>query len=242
MNVAVVEDCREHSELIKEYIREWSLLTGNKVSVAEFPDGDNFLFHNQDTSNIDAVFMDIQMPGISGIDLARKLRESNQELAIIFTTGIDDYIAEGYELEAIHYLIKPVSAQKVRFCLDKIAQKESIKEQYITINGVEDIFKVAYSKLWWISAMGHHVMIGVEDENGIVKRVSAGNSIGEMEKLLLTDRMFRKTHRSYIVNLAHVRSITKTDVIMDNQDMIPLSRRMYQQVNESFINYYIGKE
>lgn len=90
--------------------------------------------------------------------------------------------------------------------------------------------------------MGHHVMIGVEDENGIVKRVSAGNSIGEMEKLLLTDRMFRKTHRSYIVNLAHVRSITKTDVIMDNQDMIPLSRRMYQQVNESFINYYIGKE
>lgn len=241
MNVAIVEDCVEHSNLIEAYIEEWSAKAGKKVTVTVYESGDKFWFHNEDTSHIDVVFLDIQMPGISGVELARKIREKNQEIAIVFTTGIDDYIAEGYELEAIHYLMKPVSAEKVGLCLDKVAKKTKQREQYITYNSDENVCKAAYSQIWWISAMGHHVILGVEGSDGSVKRVTARNSIGDIEKQLLTCDMFRKTHRSYIVNLMHVKIITKTDVIMDNQDKIPLSRRLYQQVNESFIRFYTGK-
>ncbi len=241
MKIAIVEDCGEHRSLVRAYVEEWSAKTGKKVTVTEFESGDQFLFHNEDTSDIDVVFLDIQMPGISGVELARRIRESNQEIALIFTTGIDDYIAEGYELEAIHYLMKPISVEKVGFCLDKVAKKVERKEQYLTINGEEDTVKVACSKIWWVSAMGHRVILGIEDGDGSVKRVDAKNTMGEMEQLLQGD-MFQKTHRSYLVNLSHVCNITKTDVVMDNQDRIPLSRRMYQQVNEGFIGFYRGKQ
>lgn len=238
MNVVIVEDCKEHSELLKSYIEAWSANSGQKVSVAVYEDGEKFLFHIEDTKDIDAVFLDIQMPGITGVELARKLRGSHKELAIIFTTGIDDYMEEGYELEAIHYLMKPIRAEKVALCLDKVCRKAMQKEEYLVVNSGEDIFKVAHSKIWWLSAMGHYTILAVQENDGTIKRMDARNSIGEMEKQLLTNPMFQKSHRSYIVNLAHVKSIAKTDVVMDNQDKIPLSRRMYQQVNEGFIRFY----
>lgn len=241
MNISIVEDCKEHSEMIRHYIEEWGIERGEKVFVSQFADGEKFLFHNEDTNNIDAIFMDIQMPGISGVELARKIRERNQEIAIVFTTGIDDYIEEGYELEATHYLMKPVSADKVRLCLDKVAKKEKKKEKYIVLNGDEGAFRIAVSSIWWVSAMGHNVILGIEDNQHSVKRVTARNSMGELEKELLKDNSFQKTHRSYIVNLRFVKSITKTDIIMDNGDKIPLSRRMYRNVNESFIQFFTGK-
>lgn len=241
MNIAIVEDCREHSDLIKHYIEEWSKAAIKKVYVTVFESAEKFLFYHEDASNIDVVFMDIQMSGISGVELARKLRENNQDTAIIFTTGIDDYIEEGYELEAMHYLMKPVSEEKVKFCLDKVASKNKKKECYVVLNGEEDTFRTAISKIWWVSAMGHKVILGIENMDGSIETITAKNSMGELEKELLQGGMFQKTHRSYIVNLMFVKSITKTDVIMDNGDKIPLSRRMYQKVNESFIHFFARK-
>lgn len=242
MNIVIVEDCKEHSEIIKTYIEEWSVAVDKKVSVTHYENGEKFLFHNEDTSRIDVVFLDIQMPGISGVELARKLRSNNKELSIVFTTGIDDYMEEGYELEATHYLRKPVSAEKVRLCLDKVSRKVRQKEEYLVLNRGEDILKVAYSGIWWLSAMGHNTILGIEDNDGNVKRIDARNSIGEMEKQLLSKGSFQKTHRSYIVNFTHVSSITKNEVVMDNKDKIPLSRRMYQQVNDAFIRFYAKRQ
>lgn len=242
MNIAIVEDCREHSSILKHYIEEWSRNQKAKVQITEFANAEQFLFHNEEADSVDAVFMDIQMPGISGVELARKLREKNRETAIVFTTGIDDYIAEGYELEAMHYLIKPVSEEKIYLCLDKVVEKKNSKEQYIVLNGNEDTFRVALSKIWWVSAMGHNSIMAIEDEAGNVSRVTVKNSMGYLEKELLQSNIFEKSHRSYMVNLMHIRSISKTDVTMDNNEKVPLSRRMYQNVNESFIKFFAGKQ
>lgn len=237
MQIAIVEDCKEHSELIKQYIDNWSRMSEEKVAIRQFDSAEQFLFHSENATEIDTIFMDIQMPGLSGVELARKIREKNHQVAIVFTTGIDDYMEEGYELEATHYLLKPVSEEKVRRCLDKISEKQKKKEHYIILHGEEDTFRIAESNIWWVSALGHKVIVGMEEAGG-VKRIHLSNSMGEMEKILFQLPEFVKSHRSYIVNLKHVKSIRKADIIMDNGDEIPLSRRMYKEVNERFIQFF----
>ena len=237
MNIAIVEDCKEHSDFLKKYIVLWGNKIGEKMYISQFASAEEFLFHYEESINIDAVFLDIQMPGLSGVELARKIRIDNRDISIVFTTGIDDYIEEGYELEAVHYLMKPLDTEKIEYCLSKINEKNNRNEQYVVLKNEEDVFRVAASKIWWVSAIGHGVLVGIED-NKEVKRTDLLNSIGEIEKTLEYLPQFVKTHRSYLVNLEHVKRIKKTEVMMDNGDEIPLSRRMYKVVNDKFIRFF----
>lgn len=241
-NIVIVEDMEEHRHILRRYIEEWAKEKKKDVVIREYTTGEQFLFHENKGESADAVFLDIQMPGISGMELARKIRESNQDTAIVFTTGIDDYIGEGYEVSAMHYLLKPLKKSKVMECLEKISHKKK-EEQYILLNMGEESRKVAYSMIWWAAANERHTIVAVEDEaEGVVRRLDVKEGFGEMEGLLTKKDCFIKVHRSYLINLQHVKHITKTDVIMDNGDEIPLSRRMYKEVNQKFLFFYtMGK-
>lgn len=235
MKIAVVEDEREHRVLIKKYIEEACENKGIKYQIFEFENGEQFLFENEDV-NADVVFLDIQMPGISGVELARKLRAGNNDISIVFATGIDDYISEGYELEAIHYLKKPIDKNKIALCIEKIS-KRSNDNRYILIDTIDGKRKINIKSIVSVEAIAHHTIITVTREDGY-ENVESTLSLGEMEQRCASFVGFQKTHRSYLVNLYYVKNITKTDVVMDNGKTIPLSRRMYKEVNESFIRYF----
>lgn len=238
MKIAIVEDEREHRELIKKYIEDACESKSIRYQIFEFESGEQFLFENEDI-HADVAFLDIQMPGISGVDLARKLRENNNDISIVFATGIDDYIEEGYELEAIHYLKKPIDKNKVSLCIDRINKRKD-DNRYILIDTNDGKCKVNIKNIVSVEAVAHNTMLTVNGKEGFQK-VESTFSLGEMEQRLSSFAGFQKTHRSYLVNLTYVKNITKTDVVMDNGNVIPLSRRMYKEVNESFIKYFTGK-
>lgn len=238
MKIAIVEDEREHRELIKKYIEDACESKSIRYQIFEFESGEQFLFENEDI-NADVAFLDIQMPGISGVELARKLRENNNDISIVFATGIDDYIEEGYELEAIHYLKKPIDKGKVSLCMDRI-HKKSDDSRYILIDTNDGKYKMNLKEIVSVEARAHNTMITI-NKGDSYETVESVSSLGEMEQKLVSAAGFQKTHRSYLVNLLYVKNITKTDVIMDNGSVIPLSRRMYKEVNENFIRYFIGK-
>lgn len=238
MKIAIVEDEREHRELIKKYIKDACESKGIHSQIFEFESGEQFLFENEEV-NADVAFLDIQMPGISGVELARKLRECNNDIAIVFATGIDDYIEEGYELEAIHYLRKPIDKKKISLCIDRICKKNT-DDRYILIDTSDGKHKVNIKNIVSIEAVGHKTMITINKGRSSEKMESTF-SLNEMEKQLAQFDGIQKTHRSYLVNLSYVKNITKTDVVMDNGVAIPLSRRMYKEVNENFIRYFTGR-
>ena len=237
MRTAIVEDCQEHSDLLKQYILNWGNRKKHKIVIRQFSSAEQFLFHFEEEEVPDVVFLDIQMPGLSGVELAKKLREKEQQIAIVFTTGIDDYIAEGYDLEAVHYLLKPLQEEKIGVCLDKIARKQC-KESYVILNGFGETFRVKVSDIWWAEAQGHHAVLGISD-SGNIKKVKIANSIGAMQERLPKSNEFVKTHRSYLVNLRHVKNIRRAEILMDDGTVIPLSRRIYKEVNEQFIRLYV---
>ena len=108
LNIAIVEDESIHADLIERYIGDWAKEKHIRCQFRKFPNAESFLFEWEENRIWDALFLDIQMPGTNGVELARQIRTQDGKVAIVFTTGITDYLQEGYELAALHYLIKPL--------------------------------------------------------------------------------------------------------------------------------------
>lgn len=105
--IAVCDDREEDRSFARESVLQWAEKRGFDVDVQEFPSGDAFLFHYTEDRAWDILLLDVEMPGCSGVDLAKQVRKDSQLLQIVFLTGYSDYLAEGYDVSALHYLLKP---------------------------------------------------------------------------------------------------------------------------------------
>lgn len=240
MKIAIVEDEKEHAELLASYLEKWGQAKGSVPDIRRYESAEAFLFDWEEEKDFSAVFLDIQMGKMNGVELAGRIRQKSRSVGIIFTTGITDYMQEGYEVAALHYLIKPISPEKVIQCMDRVLEQESAERPCLCLRLETGVERVELEQVWWVSALRHNVVVCTEDWEGGNQflRREAQNSFGELETALQEKDGFLRCHRSYLVNLSHVRRIEKADVIMDNGDRIPLSRRLYKAVNDSFIRYF----
>lgn len=240
MRIAIIEDEQLHKDLLTVFIKKWA--DENKNSLGEtviksYENAEQFLFNYDDEPPFDILFVDIQMSGMNGMDMAKRVRERDKDVSLVFTTGITDYIQEGYDVEAMNYLIKPLKEDKVYKCLEKAAARKKT-DKYIIVHTEEDIYKLDTEAVNYVEARGHRCIVAMD------KRLSKGNniidireSLSEMEKLL-DEGDFVKCHRSYICRIGNIYRIEKTDVYFDDGSAIPVSRRMYDNVNKAFIKYF----
>lgn len=121
--IAVCDDSAADREYTAGLVRAWAAETDNQVSISLFSSGENFLFRAEDEGSFDILLLDIEMGAMDGVTLAKKLRQKNETLQIVFITGYSDYIAEGYEVSALHYLMKPVKKEKLFSVLNRAAEK-----------------------------------------------------------------------------------------------------------------------
>lgn len=235
IQVAIIEDEQVHMELLEGYLKEWSNARGREVAVFHFPDAESFLFQWEDVPELSVLFVDIQMKKMNGMEMARKVRERNREIALVFTTGITDYIEEGYEVEALHYLVKPIRQDKVSLCMDKVLERSKNKH-YILVNGKSEVYKLSLEEIDYVEAMGHGTRIVLEKG----RELECTDGFSELEATL-RELSFIKTHRSYLCNLRKVHHIDKASVYFDDGNVIPVSRRLYNEVNRAFIRHYRGE-
>ncbi len=232
MHLAIVEDESIHSQLLASYIKTWSDSRQIPTSLAIFENAEQFLFQWEDT-HYDAVFLDIQMNGMNGMELAHKIRSHDNNISLIFTTGIPDYIEEGYEVNALHYLRKPLNPDKVYACLDKVSSRTQTEHFLILQTTENEMVKIAQEHILYIEARGHETLIQPDQGSVIHSKLS----ISQLEKMLET-REFIKCHRSYLCRISAIYRIDKDTIYFENGCQIPVSRRIYQTVNQAFIQYY----
>lgn len=231
--IAICDDEQEQSELLRGYVKEWSALRGEPVEIHLFPSGEAFLFRWEEEKRWDALLLDIQMTGISGMELARQLRAAGDRLPILFITGVPDYVEEGYEVEALHYLRKPVAREKLFSCLDR-AMERSARESALlltTVDGEEARFN--QKEIAVLEAAGHRVLLTTAD--GTTTEVKSG--FRELLAALATGE-FVQCHRSYVVGLRHVQRLQKEQLILDSGAAVPISRRLFAEVNAAFVRFY----
>lgn len=232
MKLAIIEDEQVHRDLLTSYVQNWGILRNTAVDIRHFVSAEQFLFEWESEPDFELLFVDIQMSGMDGMAMVRKIRETDDSIIIVFTTGITDYLEEGYEVAALHYLLKPISEDKVRSCLDRAAAKHR-EESFVLVHEGEDIRKLMTEKINFVEAMGHGSIIGIADSGTI--QVKEG--ISELERVLEPGK-FIKCHRSYLCRLGSIYRIDKDTVLLDDGSRVPVSRRMYQEVNQAFIRYY----
>ncbi len=234
MRLAIVEDEAVHGKLLEQYIESWGKQNGISVSVKIYVSAESFLFEWEDIPS-DAVFVDIQMPGMDGMEMVRKLREKDAKIPVIFATGISDYMQEGYEVEALNYLLKPLSAEKVSACLDKVLRRHEAAEFLVT-ETLDGIRKLPVEVVNYCEAAGHNTKLGLTGG----EKLFSLNSLSRLE-LELADKGFVKCHRSYLCNISNLNRITSDTLTFDDGTEIPVSRRLYRTVNRAFIDRFSRK-
>ena len=232
--IAICEDSAADQSYIRKLAEHWAADMQHTVQVNIFPSAESFLFHYAAHKDHDILLLDIEMGDIDGVALAKKLRQEDETIQIIFITGFPDFIAEGYEFCSVHYLLKPVSEDTLARALEKAAAnlKKTAKTVIFTVDKEE--VRVALSDIIYVEAFAHACRVTALDGQMDVKK-----SISEIEKIL--GEGFIRTHRSYLAGISYIKRISKTDVVLDNGERLPLSRSNYQSVNQAFIQYYRGE-
>lgn len=235
ISIAICEDERIYRDKLKEFLKR--ILEQKKYNVEEFDNGESFLdrFESDESyrENLNIVLLDIQMDGINGMDVARKIREWNKKLKIIFITAVPDFLADGYEVKAFRYLLKPIGYEDfcIHFgkCLEEITDN---KESSIVINDLntDKIVVVPTESILFIETYGRNLL--VHTEKNVYKIYK---TIGSMEEKLDSDTFFR-LHRGYIVNISRIESIKgRTAIVAGNEVMI--SRDKIKELKERVMDY-----
>ncbi|WMM24664.1 LytTR family DNA-binding domain-containing protein [Tissierella sp. MB52-C2] len=234
INIAICDDEKIQVKLLETYVINWADKNNLRINIECFYSGESFEFSWSMDKKYNILLLDIEMAGINGVDLAKKIRQEDNLLNIIFITAIPDYIGEGYEVDAINYLIKPIVETKLYECLDKAKKKIYIEEKIILVDVEGETIRIKEKDIIYIEAFSHSIDIYTID-----KKYTTRKNIGVIEKEL-DEKLFIRCHRSYIVGLMHINRIGKTDIKLDNKDTIPVSRRLYSKVNMEFIRYFRG--
>lgn len=232
-NIAIIDDELIQREYLFTILNSWK--SSNELNIKMFNNAETFLFDYEENKDYDILLLDIEMEKLNGIELAKKIRRDNEKVQIIFVTGFTDYISYGYDVSALHYLIKPVSTDKLHHVLNKAINILSKKEQNIIIKVDGQNIIIKLNDITYIESLGHYININtIKKEEFVIK-----NGINNFMKEL--NENFVIPHRSYIVNLKYVKIITKNSIILDNDKEIPISKNNFEQLNKAFIKYYKGE-
>ena len=229
----ICDDEQLMREAVKENLSRFSEETGETFSVTEYDSGEALLFNlSEDT---DIVFLDIAMSGISGMDAARKLREKNNNVCIIFITTMTQYAIEGYSVHAFGFLKKPVSYAQFRLQMtDVLRHLGSFKTESISLKSGGEIRTVKLSEIVYLEVLDHDLRF-VLSEDSITSRIT----MKELDESL-HGRGFFRCHKGFCVNLSHVRKVSSASAVMSNGDEVPISKHRRREFLEAYANYIGG--
>ena len=232
--IAICDDSTADQNYIKDMTRCWAAEGRYVLHIDTFVSAESFLFHYAEHKDYDILLLDIEMEGMDGISLAKKLRQENDQVQIVFVTGFPDFMAQGDEVSALQYLLKPWEAEALCRVLDRAAAnlKKADRSVIFTVDG--EALRLDVREIMSAEALAHFCRI-----NTLRGQFEVRQNFSELAEKL--GEGFIRTHRSYLVQVACIRRISKTEVILDNWEKVPLSRSNYHAVNQAFIRHFEGE-
>lgn len=236
MKIAIVDDEVNEQEIIVKYISEWAESKKELVEFFRFQSSEGFLFSWEEEKDYNLLLLDIEMGEINGLELAKKVRLEDKHIPIIFVTGYDEYMQYGYDVSALHYLIKPVNKERLFQALNRLEESEQEEVKTLVLNAGSGVRRLQINNMMYVEAAGHGSVMHTLDEE-----ISLKESFGEMEKQLAGVCEIVKSHRAYLVNLRFVSAIQNANIILDNNERLPISRNQMKNVQQEFLKYYKNK-
>lgn len=227
MRIAICDDEEMYRVQLKSVLDK--ILVNADYEIETFADG-NRLEEAYSEAPYDLVFLDIEMPEVDGITLARRLRARSEKVFIVFLTGHVEYALEGYEVNALRYLTKPVDTDKLKEVIRYVQDKQGSGRQIIVKEDGEQLL-IDIADVMYMESMNQNVRIVTTKGEHVIRY-----NIGDFEQQLAGDGFFR-IHRGYLVALAKVKKLAKSDVIMEDGTALPVSRSNIKPLKDALYAY-----
>lgn len=229
LRIAVVEDDKTYAAQLKEYLVRYGTEKNQKISVALFPDGEDIV--TDYSAEFDIILMDVEMTFMDGMTTAERIREKDNEVVIIFITNMPQYAIQGYKVDALDYVLKPISyfafSQRIDRALTRVKKKEAT---YITVAQKGGKKKLNVDKICYVEVRDHDLIYHSTKEDIVTK-----SSMKEAEDTLGGTKFFR-CNRCYLVNLEYVEDFRGNDVTVAS-DVIQVSRARKKAFMDALNDY-----
>lgn len=225
--VAICDDAAADRDYLQALVKRWAADRGHRVELTLYPSAESFLFRYAEDKDVQILLLDIEMGPMDGVSLARTLRKENDAVQIVFITGYSDYIADGYEVEALHYLMKPVKEEKLFAVLDRAVEKLHSNQRTLLLELPGEVVRLPVYQIRSAEVQGNYVTIHAKTDCTVKMTLS------ELEAQL--DDNFFRLGRSALVNLGCVARVTKTAVTLNDGSTLPLPRGAYERINRAII-------
>ena len=225
--VAIVDDSTTDAKFVQGILNNWADLRQANIQAEVFPSAEAFLFRYAEDKEWDILLLDIEMGAMDGVTMAKRVRQDNEAVQIVFITGYSDYIAEGYEVAALHYLMKPVNREKLLTVLDRAMEKRKQEERCLNLEAYGEMVRIPFYEIRYLDVHQNYVTVHAKADY-TVKR-----TLGDFEKEL--DDRFCRVGRAMILNLKYIQRVTKTEVRLSDGMVLPLPRGAYEPLNRAII-------
>ena len=229
MHIAIAEDDPNYVRQLKEYLEKYSQESGTLMEVTVFTDGDELVENYR--AQFDLILMDVEMPFLDGMTAAEEIRKQDSEVVIIFITNMAQYAIRGYAVDALDYVLKPVTyfafAQRLERAVTRMKRRE---QKFIVIPVKGGSQKVDVSRLYYVESQGHtllyHTASGIYTSTGTMKE----------EEARLSGLHFCRGNNGYLINLEHVDGVQDGFALVHGE-RLQLSRPRGGAFLEALTNY-----
>lgn len=229
LKIAVVEDDINYAKQLVEYLHKYEKERGTELEVTQFSDGDKLVENYR--PEFDMILLDIEMPLLDGMETARLVRLKDPEVVIIFITNMAQYAIQGYAVDALDYVLKPISYFAFSQRLDRAIRRMKKREaRYLIIPTREGVRKMGISRIHYVESQGHSLLY--HTDQGII---TSTGTMRELEKELEPLHFFRG-NKGYLINLEHVSGVREGCAVVAGEKLL-LSRARKNVFLEALTNY-----
>lgn len=232
LQIVIVDDNPKDAEILQMHLKKYKEEYHQELQVTVFHSGIEMLEEYE--PGTDVVFFDIEMPGMDGMETAHELRKKDGAVGIIFITNMAQYAIRGYEVNAIDFMVKPVSYYNFVDKLQKaLAFNKKREEKSILLTDEDGVLKIPVSDIWYLEKDKNYLIF--HTQKGIFKK---RGTLVEVKDVLLRES-FSECALGFLVNLRYVEKIGK-DYLLLKGEHLPVSRRLRKNFIQDFIDYMGG--
>lgn len=234
--IAICDDESHFRKLICEILIDYMDKKGILYEIDEFELGKDFVNLGIEILKYKIVFLDINMDELDGMETAQKIREVSKDIFIVFVTAFINYTLEGYRVDAVRYILKNnVNFSELVFeCMDAISMKMNYVVKRKTFNFNEGTKNMPLERLLYVESRLHKLEFYIMEDR--LNKYSLYGTLNDMEKEL-ADNAFVRIHQSYLVNMKHIKKVSRYKVLLSNGIELEIPKVRYKFVEEIYVLY-----
>jgi len=234
IRIAIVEDCKEDAEILESFLGRYESEEKTSFALTHYKSGVAFLenYHGDQ----DIIFMDIDLPGMNGLDVSRQLREKDETVVLVFLTNLAKYAIKGYAVNAFDFIAKPITYYSFSTMLRRAITRASLESKdEVMINSSGSLLRLPLISISYVEVFSHQVIYHTDNGD-----YSEWRSLSSIEANFLSHG-FAKGSSSYLINLRRIKALTGEKVTLSDGKVIYISRRNKKEFAQTFAQFLAGE-